>query len=151
MGDLCGVSGDMLSVRLMLGAGGAGLVSRASRDGLMRIARSGCAGRGQQTRAASAEVSVAKVLWKTLGLNPRSALLIGWQIIKDASIRYILCCFFNRDTRATCLLFNYLSTHSKSIHTHIMCICASCLSVLTELQNINKEHTVHWLSLVHVS
>lgn len=94
VGDLCGVSGDMMSVRLMLGAGGAGLVLRASRDGLMRIARSGCAGQGQQTRAASAEVSVSKVLWKTLGLNQRSASLIGWGIIKYASIRYILCCFF---------------------------------------------------------
>lgn len=151
VGDLCGVCGDMLSVRLMLGAGGAGLVSRASRDGLMRIARSGCAGRGQQTRAASAEVSVAKVLWKTLGLNPRSASLIGWEIIKDASIRCILCCFFLTVTLALRVCYSTISAHSKSIHTHIMCICASCLSVLTELQNINKEHTVHWLSLIHVS
>lgn len=60
VGDLCGVTGDMMSVRLMLGAGGAGLVLRASRDGLMRIARSRCAGQGQQTRAASAEAALKK-------------------------------------------------------------------------------------------
>lgn len=60
--DLCGVPGDMMSVRLMVGAGGAGLVLRASRDGLMRVARSRCAGQRQQTRAASAEVSVAEIL-----------------------------------------------------------------------------------------
>lgn len=59
--------------------------------------------------------------------------------------------FFFTVTLALRVCYSTISAHSKSIHTHIMCICASCLSVLTELQNINKEHTVHWLSLIHVS
>lgn len=62
VGYLCVVSADMMSVRLMVGAGGAGFVLRASRDGFLRVARSRCAGQKQQTRAASAEVSVAEVL-----------------------------------------------------------------------------------------
>ena len=68
-GDLCVVSAERMSVRLMAGPGGAGLVLRASRDGLMRVARPRCAGQRQQTRAASAEVRVAEVPRKTLGLN----------------------------------------------------------------------------------
>lgn len=62
VGDLCGVSGDMMSARMMVGVRSAGLALRASRDGLMRVAWSGCAGQRQQTRAASAEVSAAEVL-----------------------------------------------------------------------------------------
>lgn len=100
VGDLCGVSGDMMSVRMMVGAGGAGLVLRASPGGLMRVARSRCAGQRQQTRAASAEVSVAEVPWKTLGLGQRSTSLTGWEMIKYASDKIF---FLNRDTifRAT--------------------------------------------------
>lgn len=58
-----------MSARLMVGVRGAGLVLRAPRDGLMRVAWSGCAGQRQQSRAASAEVSAAEVLWKTPGLK----------------------------------------------------------------------------------
>lgn len=66
VGDLCGVSGDMMSAWMTVGVRSAGLALRASRDGLMRVAWSGCAGQRQQTRAASAEVSAAEVLWKRL-------------------------------------------------------------------------------------
>lgn len=55
-GDLCAAPGDIMSARLMVAAGGARLVLRASRDGLVRVAPSPRAGQRQQTRAASAEV-----------------------------------------------------------------------------------------------
>lgn len=45
--------------RMIVGVGGSGLGLRASRDGLLRVAGSGCTGQRQQRRAASSEVSAA--------------------------------------------------------------------------------------------
>lgn len=46
--------------QLMVRVGGSGLGLRASRDGLLRVAGAGCAGKKQQERhASSAEVSGA--------------------------------------------------------------------------------------------
>lgn len=69
-GDLCGVSGVMMSVRLMAGVRDAGLALRASRDGLMRTAAGACAGQ----RLHSSEVSAPPGLWKTRPVHPECPL-----------------------------------------------------------------------------
>lgn len=60
MQDFSGDSAGMMWTRLLVGVGGSGLGLRASRDGLLRVAGAGCAGKQQQQRqASSAEVSAA--------------------------------------------------------------------------------------------